>query len=88
MPFMQAHAVRPHQHEPDLVDATAAGAAEHLQNFVRPQRLLDVVALVSRRRQRNAAQAEVNAAARPIVATTARSWPAFANGSMTPARAA
>ena len=27
-------------------------------------------------------------AARPIVATTTRSWPAFASGSITPARAA
>ena len=61
MAFTQADAVLADHDVTDLIDAAATGPAEHLQDLVGAQGLLDVVAAVAIGGQGDTAQAEVDA---------------------------
>ena len=53
--------IRGNNHEPRFIQPAPAGAAEHLQDFVRTQRLLHIIPPVRGRRQRHAAQGKIDA---------------------------
>ena len=64
-PIDQPHAVFRHQHVADFINAPPPCAAEHLQNLIRANRNLDAIAPIRGRRQRDAAQREVNPRRQP-----------------------
>src|SRR2546423_14799644 len=45
---------------PDLIDSSAAGTPEHLENFVRSERVLHVITPIRFSGQRNAAEREID----------------------------
>src|SRR5258706_13177392 len=58
--FTQANLVGTDEHESNFVNTAPSGSPEHLQNFIRPERVFDVVAPIGFAGDGHAAQREVN----------------------------
>ena len=83
-PIANANVVGAHEYVAHFIEPAPAGAAEHLEDFIAAQCGLHTEPAASATLRRE----KLMPAARPMVATTTRSWPALVSGSMTPARAA